>query len=102
LSYLQSGMDGFALTFPLFIMQEKTSLVLSMITGWQSYGWLLGFQDISLFFSLLILKIKLQDSFNQPYLSDSFGDFWARRWNLVMAKQLKELCYKPVIEGTFI
>jgi len=80
-------------------MQEEVTLVKSVLGGWYFYGWLSGLQDISQFFSLLILNIQLQENFNHPYLSDSFSDFWARRWNLVMGAQLRDLCYEPVVQG---
>jgi len=82
------------------MMQETESLVLSMIRAWYLYTIVSICQDVSQFFTLLILSIKLQENFNQPYLSDSFSDFWSRRWNLVMRIQLKELCYEPIIQGS--
>lgn len=81
---------------------EQGTFSNSTACAWFLYSWGCGIQDVSLFVSLLVVNIKLEDSFNQPYLSDSFSDFWARRWNRVMAKQLKDLCYEPIVEGESI
>jgi len=32
--------------------------------------------------------------------SDSFADFWARRWNLTVTYMMRTLIYAPAMEGT--
>jgi hypothetical protein len=31
--------------------------------------------------------------------SESFADFWARRWNLTVTYTMRVLVYEPVIQG---
>eukprot|EP00210_Caulerpa_lentillifera_P001675 g1610.t1 len=83
-------------------LRQEIDFVKSVLCFWYLYGWVSGLQDITQFLSLLVLNIRQEENFNHPYLSDSFSDFWARRWNLVMAKQLRELCYEPIIQGRWI
>ncbi|CAN6472147.1 unnamed protein product [Victoria cruziana] len=44
----------------------------------------------------LLLGVELQSQFNRPYLSTSLGDFWGRRWNLVVTTVLRPAVYYPV------
>eukprot|EP00210_Caulerpa_lentillifera_P006893 g6590.t1 len=86
----------------LFTTKKDTSFIRDVYFCWYAYTWGSSMQDASLVISLLVVNLKLEDSYNQPYLADSFTDFWARRWNRVMGTQLRDLCYEPVVDGMFI
>jgi hypothetical protein len=34
--------------------------------------------------------------------SDSFADFWARRWNLTVTYMMRALVYEPIMEGAVL
>lgn len=86
----------------VYAISEPRSFLGSVACMWYCYGWGSCLQDVSLLVSLLLVNIKLEDSFDQPYLADSFSDFWAKRWNRVMSAQLRDLCYEPIVDGEFI
>ncbi|CAN6472202.1 unnamed protein product [Victoria cruziana] len=44
----------------------------------------------------LCLGVELEPQFDRPYLSTSLGDFWGRRWNLIVPATLKPTVYIPV------
>jgi hypothetical protein len=41
------------------------------------------------------IKIILQ----RAVQSDSFADFWARRWNLTTTYMMRTMLYEPIMEG---
>ncbi|KAG2426899.1 hypothetical protein HXX76_012686 [Chlamydomonas incerta] len=41
-------------------------------------------------------------SFDRPWLSCSFQDFWARRWNLTTTYMMRVLVYEPVMQGSLL
>lgn len=84
----------------LYRMKEEASFIKSVFCIWYGYAWVSSLADASQLISLAILGLKLEDAFNAPYLADSFTDFWARRWNLLVAAQLRELCYEPIVQGS--
>ncbi|PON38716.1 Wax synthase domain containing protein [Parasponia andersonii] len=43
-----------------------------------------------------ILGFQLEPQFNEPYLTTSLQDFWARRWNLMVSSVLRDTAYNPV------
>eukprot|EP00210_Caulerpa_lentillifera_P006884 g6581.t1 len=85
-----------------YSVTEKRSFINSVACAWHSYALGSMIQDFSLCISLLVVNLKLEDSFDQPYLSDSFSDFWSKRWNRVMQTQLRDLCYEPLVQGQWI
>eukprot|EP00198_Chlamydomonas_reinhardtii_P010499 XP_001699836.1 predicted protein [Chlamydomonas reinhardtii] len=48
------------------------------------------------------LGISSAPSFDRPWLSSSFQDFWARRWNLTTTYMMRVLVYEPVIQGSLL
>ena len=44
----------------------------------------------------IILGLRLEPQFNEPYLATSLKDFWGRRWNLVTVSILQSTVYEPV------
>ncbi|KAI3495139.1 hypothetical protein L1887_37336 [Cichorium endivia] len=44
----------------------------------------------------LLLGVKLDPQFDEPYLSTSLQDFWGRRWNVMVNKILHPAIYNPV------
>lgn len=81
-------------------MNEEASFIKSVFCIWYGYAWMSNLSDSSQLISIAVLGLKLEDAFNEPYLANSFSDFWARRWNLIVAAQLKELCYEPFVHGS--
>uniref|UniRef100_A0A7N0U0F3 Wax synthase domain-containing protein n=1 Tax=Kalanchoe fedtschenkoi TaxID=63787 RepID=A0A7N0U0F3_KALFE len=43
------------------------------------------------------LGLELEPQFNEPYFATSLGDFWGRRWNLVVTSILRPTVYQPVL-----
>ncbi|GFH33022.1 putative long-chain-alcohol O-fatty-acyltransferase 1, partial [Haematococcus lacustris] len=41
-------------------------------------------------------------AFNRPWMSESFADFWARRWNLSTTYMMRVMVYEPVMEGRLV
>ncbi len=39
---------------------------------------------------------------DRPWLATSFGEFWARRWNVNTSYALRYLCYDPICEGSMV
>jgi hypothetical protein len=37
---------------------------------------------------------------DRPWLATSFGEFWARRWNVNTGYTLRYLCYDPICDGS--
>ncbi|PNH08288.1 Acyl-CoA--sterol O-acyltransferase 1 [Tetrabaena socialis] len=48
------------------------------------------------------LGLQLGPTFDQPWLSSSLADFWARRWNIPTATCLRTLVYDPIVDGALI
>ncbi|KVH88673.1 acyl-CoA--sterol O-acyltransferase 1-like [Cynara cardunculus var. scolymus] len=44
----------------------------------------------------LLLGVKLDPQFDEPYLSTSLQDFWGRRWNVMVNRILYPTIYNPV------
>ncbi|KAF5833562.1 hypothetical protein DUNSADRAFT_10094, partial [Dunaliella salina] len=51
---------------------------------------------------ILVLQMPVAPTFNQPWLSDSFADFWARRWNLTTTYMMRAMLYEPIMQGCII
>lgn len=74
----------------------------SVVYCWLAYCWIGGYQDLSSLVILLTLKLKLSSNFDQPLRATSVSEFWAKRWNLIMHSQLKEVFYDPYIQGRWV
>jgi hypothetical protein len=46
--------------------------------------------------------VEVAPSFDKPWLSTSFADYWSRRWNLTTTYMLRVLIYEPVMEGRLV
>ena len=46
--------------------------------------------------------LTLAPHFDKPFLASSATDFWARRWNLVAGTYLRDLCFAPIVEGSWL
>nr|GMD10142.1 acyl-CoA--sterol O-acyltransferase 1-like [Ipomoea batatas] len=42
-----------------------------------------------------VLGLKLEPTFNEPYLSSSLQDFWGSRWNLMVNRIMRPAVYSP-------
>jgi len=69
--------------------------------GWFVYGYITLVYDVQCFMTLAICNIKLNPSFDRPWISQSFREFW-RRWNRVIGQILRQTVYDPITQGTLI
>jgi hypothetical protein len=53
-------------------------------------------------FSVMLLGLPLQPSFNKPYLASSLRDFWSRRWNLTIGCTLRDVLFEPLWEDSWV
>ncbi|XP_073057555.1 acyl-CoA--sterol O-acyltransferase 1-like [Primulina eburnea] len=44
----------------------------------------------------ILLGVKLESPFNEPYLSTSLQDFWGHRWNRVSSSALRSTVFNPI------
>ena len=51
-------------------------------------------------FTISLLNLRVAPHFDKPFLSQSFTDFWSRRWNLNTGYTMRFLVYDPICEGT--
>eukprot|EP00879_Flechtneria_rotunda_P005117 GHRR01005399.1.p1 GENE.GHRR01005399.1~~GHRR01005399.1.p1 ORF type:complete len:454 (+),score=149.12 GHRR01005399.1:1151-2512(+) len=52
--------------------------------------------------AVMFFGLDIAPSFDKPWLSSSFADYWSRRWNLTTTYMLRVLIYEPVMEGRFV
>ncbi|WIA10148.1 hypothetical protein OEZ85_010353 [Tetradesmus obliquus] len=50
--------------------------------------------------AVLWFGVEAAPSFDKPWLSTSFADYWSRRWNLTTTYMLRVLIYEPIMEGS--
>ena len=93
-------------SFSKFCIADNLSLLISAdnfgINAWlasvlfaiQLYLDFYAYSNLAIAFSLL-LGIELPISFNAPYQSSSFHDFW-HRWNITISEWLKDYVYIPL------
>lgn len=62
--------------------------------AWQIYGDFSGYSDIARG-SAQLLGFHFMVNFRQPYLAESFQDFW-RRWHLSLSTWLRDYLYIPL------
>ncbi|PNH01863.1 putative long-chain-alcohol O-fatty-acyltransferase 1 [Tetrabaena socialis] len=67
-----------------------------------SATFLTGAFDLLAAFAHMALGIHSAPTFDKPWLSSSFQDFWARRWNLTTTYMMRVLVYEPVMEGRLL
>lgn len=72
---------------PIIIMGLYCSLIYLLLDLF------LGFFNILINF---VFGIELELPSNEPYLSSSLGDFWGKRWNLMVTYILRHTVYIPV------
>ncbi|KAL3691803.1 hypothetical protein R1sor_005454 [Riccia sorocarpa] len=73
-----------------------------------------GSRDVTPFFCILgvlftfelptaiaasFFQVELPAQFNMPFFATSIGDFWGRRWNLLVNNLLKVSVYFPILEA---
>ncbi|WOG86204.1 hypothetical protein DCAR_0205405 [Daucus carota subsp. sativus] len=46
----------------------------------------------------ILMRVKLEPQFDEPYLATSLQDFWGRRWNLMVSDILKPSVFQPTRE----
>lgn len=47
--------------------------------------------------ALVVLGLRIEPQFNDPYLATSLQDFWGRRWNLMVTGILRPTVYLPTL-----
>ncbi|KAL1804169.1 hypothetical protein ACET3Z_032816 [Daucus carota] len=68
-------------TYYMCIILEMEAVTIAMLAQW-------------------LLKMDLEQPFNEPYLSTSLRDFWGRRWNLISTKILRSTIFSPIFQYT--
>jgi len=58
--------------------------------------------DVTAAFAARAFGLTLAPHFDKPFLSTSATDIWARRWNLVVGTNLRDLVYAPIVEGRWL
>lgn len=53
-------------------------------------------------FASAAFGITVAPSFDAPWLSTSFADYWSRRWNLTTTYMLRVMVYEPILEGRLV
>jgi len=48
------------------------------------------------------LGVDIIPTFDPPWLSTSFADFWGRRWNITTSHLLRATVHEPISEGCFV
>lgn len=61
----------------MYVILEVVTVTVAMLTQW-------------------LLKLDLEQPFNEPYLSTSLRDFWGQRWNLVSTNILRSTIFNPM------
>ncbi|KAG2500512.1 hypothetical protein HYH03_001289 [Edaphochlamys debaryana] len=67
-----------------------------------SATFLCGVFDLLGAFAHMTLGITAAPTFDRPWLSASFQDFWSRRWNLTTTYMMRALVYEPVLQGSLL
>jgi hypothetical protein len=86
-----------------YLCEASGELIYVDLMVFLGYPWILywiagALFDLASLLSVLILNIKVDSNFDNPYLAITFGEFWGRRWNLVVSNLLKETIYIPVLK----
>ena len=55
-----------------------------------------GTADLFLLVWIVLNGIEVEEMLCLPYLATSLGDFWGKRWNVLMSKLFKEMVYVPM------
>ncbi|GAX80051.1 hypothetical protein CEUSTIGMA_g7490.t1 [Chlamydomonas eustigma] len=53
-------------------------------------------------FVTYFLGFNIIPTFDQPWMSSSFADFWGRRWNITTSHMLRAVVYDPIVEGCLV
>jgi hypothetical protein len=68
--------------------------------AWIAYWLASSLFDLSASFCLIFFDLSVEPSFDSPFLSSSFADFWGKRWNLVISNLLRDAIYIPTQNAT--
>lgn len=71
----------------------------ALVLNWFFYCFFSTVQAVNSLAALVVLNVQLADNFDRPYLATSVEEFWAKRWNLVMGTELREMVYEPIIQS---
>ncbi|KAJ9525612.1 hypothetical protein QJQ45_003377 [Haematococcus lacustris] len=84
------------------------ALVAAVLVSFPDLHWFARHWLYSAVFDLLAagatawLGMPVAPAFNRPWMSESFADFWARRWNLSTTYMMRVMVYEPVMEGRLV
>lgn len=73
-----------------WLLGHWLSLILGMT--WDFYGVI----------AVAVFGLDVAPSFDKPWLSTSFNDYWSRRWNLTVSYMLRVLVYEPVLQDRWL
>ncbi|CAM6128959.1 unnamed protein product [Calypogeia fissa] len=85
----------------LRILLKSTDLeseyVTDLLLGFFTYFWFLLFFEVVIVLPASMVGTELQPVFDNPFWSDSLGDFWGQRWNLIVINLLRVSVYEPML-----
>jgi D-alanyl-lipoteichoic acid acyltransferase DltB (MBOAT superfamily) len=83
-------------TFSIAAFASPVDLLLGVyFFAFQIYCDFSGYTDIAIGASRLF-GIDLMENFRRPYLSQSTGEFWARRWHISLGRWFRDYLYIPL------
>lgn len=77
----------------------EIGIVRDFSLSWLMYCLLTAVMELAAYASLVVLGIQLMPHFDRPWMTTSISEFWSSRWNLVIGALLRDLVYKPIMEG---
>jgi|TARA_B110000259_G_scaffold1391_2_gene1687 hypothetical protein len=80
----------------------KSNTVRNFVLSFTLYFALGALFDAGSVVGLLLFKTQTSLHFDLPFLSHSFSNFWAKRWNLVAGRSLIDAVYLPILEGRWV
>ena len=90
------GISAFALKSPIVTKSRYLIAVASMFRFYH----FISLTEAGYRFHLAKFGIAAPVCFDNPWASETISEFWGKRWNMVIATQLRNIFYKPVVQLT--
>jgi len=93
----QKAIAVYALVFVVLPhIQDVDSFVFTLYGGFLLYSMAALIFDAAAVFGAVAFGLHYHQSFDRPFLAASLGEFWSRRWNLMVSTLLRQSCYEPI------